>query len=414
MTTERTGPPEVTGEAFGFGPEEDTAFLSDHPEPTPPQAPAPTAPEGQVPPPAEPQALPEAQPPVTGQPATEPQPGAPEAGSEVPGEPAPEQTPAERLYAGKFKTPEDLEAGYSNARRIQMETAQRAQRIEAEARQREQLLLEQLQQAAATLAQLDQGAVPTYDPSRLFTATELDQLRQLPPERQQQIIAQRQGQSRPPQIDPTQVQAQIEQQAQERARQVIAEQQEAQRTAEVQAAITTFRAAHPDAMPGTETDMMMSAIIDQLVRDEDGTPNPDNFQFTPESLEIVYQLANEPRLHQAVMDLYVDPNPTMIEFVREAMDNPRLYTLAKAQPTLMDTPEGRQIMREQAGIAQVVGQAVAAAQPPTQEQMRRAAAVEGPSAGAPVDGAPRPQADFMDEMAAAYNGTKPVIPALGV
>lgn len=305
----------------------------------------------------------EAQPPPQQAPVQAPEPPAQgeQSQEQQPGESADEH--AQRLYAGRYQSIEDLEAGYRHIQGLQKRTAEKERATSQKAQQYEAWL----RQAIPIVKQAQQ------------------QRQQLPPD----DFGDGADFS-----DPAQLQQFVNQQVEQRLaserkniRQEVVRGQTQQQTNQ---AIQSFAQAHNDIV-GTEREEEVANVIREL-----------QAPVTVENLETALELVNNPRLRQMVDDLYADPtDPNMLQAAKEAVQNPALAEIYLAQPDLTTTPHGQSWARKQASLPQMVTQAQAQAQGsvPNQEQMRRAAHVETGGTGVPVQGAPgqRPVADEMDE-----------------
>lgn len=366
----KPGTPTQTGEVFGYQfaqEEESSATPNDWSDAALDREASDVAPEvTQEPAPAEPSATPQEQ--EQGQPdeGSTPDPGQEQAPE---GESAEAQ--AARLYAGRYRTPEELEKGYKNIQRLQTRTQAERQRAELEAQQ----LRAALQEVRPYLEQLraDPGSVDDgfHDPTQL----DADQLRAL-----------------------------IDKQVSQRVQQVQQQTQAEQTRQELRRTVESFIATHPDAAPGTELDEAIGDVLAEFQTDAEGNRRFDLFPVTEGNLEVAYTLAKEPDLRNMVVELDLVPNTENIEIAREAVSNPALAEVLLANPTLVDTEHGLNFARKQAALPGMYADAAQRGAAPSPEQARRAAYVETGGTGAPVMSAPGANPpDPFDEAIAAYN-----------
>lgn len=346
MAKNEDGAPEVTGEAFGDWsslPKEETDWLQDEPTET-------TEVTAEVQD-AEPAAA-ETSAPAEG-----------ESQAEGTGETPPESQPSEpeKLYLGKYRTPEDLEAGYKNIQRQEAKARERAAALEDRSFQLEQALRQVAQHLMA----------------------------------QEATVPDAQGQQR---VDPRMLQGLVDQRVQQQATQAQAQQLKVQVNSEVEA----FRQAYPEVQDGTPLDDDMSQVIYEFQETEDGNLDHDLFPVNRDNLEIAYVLAKNPPLYQKVLEHDLKPSEDNLRLAAECLGNPRLDKIFLAEPHLLETEAGVELAKERASLPDIVATAQAAARP-NAEAARRAAFVETGGTGAPVQGAPgnRP-VDPMDEAVAAY------------
>lgn len=363
-----TGTP--SGEAFGMqapasgtdDPLSDDFQLEAPAEPQTPEAPAAT--------PEAPEADPlEDTPPASTETTETPEtPETPEAPADGTPQPQAGETPEEaeaRKFAGRYQSVEDLEAGYKNIQRLQSRTAQ-------ELRDKEQQLLQmQAYLAAQQQARPNQQIAPqeTFDAS-----------------------------------DPRQLQALIDDRvAKETARATQTVQQQAL-AATVNQAIDQFRQERPDVVQGSPIDEQMAQIVLEFQRNADGRISHDLFPVTVDNLNVAYELAQDARLHNAVVELDLVPNRENLEIAKEALGSEDFYQELLAEPHLLDTPAGLAVARKRAALPPIVSNAQARAAGPTPEEARKKAFVETGGSGAPTSGAPgnRPR-DEMDEAISEWN-----------
>lgn len=288
---------------------------------------------------------------------------APEQQEEVEAEVEAAPSQPERLYLGKYKTPEDLEHGFKNV-----------QRLEAKARERADALEQRSQELEAALRQVAQHLMAQE-------ATSQDGLQ-------------------PGQVDPRMLNGLVEQKLNHQQ----AAQQAEQLRSQVNSEIASFREAFPEVQDGTAIDDDMSKIVYEFQEDDQGALNHDLFPVTRQNLEIAYVLAKNPALYDAVIELDLKPTEDNLHLANECVSNPRLRKIFEAEPHLLETDAGVELARERAQLPNIVASAQTRARP-NPEAARRAAYVETGGTGAPVQGAPgnRPK-DPMDEAIAAYHG----------
>lgn len=329
--------PKVTGEAFGDWSSldsEDTDWLRDDPS------------DGTE---------------ATAEEATEETPEPEVEGEEGSGE-QPESQPQERLYLGKYKTPEDLEAGYKNVQRLEARARERAEALESRSSQLEAALRQVAQHLMAQEAagQVDENGQPQVDPRML-----------------QGLVDQR-----------------VSQQAAQAQAQVL--------KAQVNNEVASFREAYPEVQDGTDIDDFMSQVIYEFQATEEGNLNHDLFPINRDNLEIAYVLAKNPPLYDKVLEHDLRPTEDNLRLAAECLGNQKLDLIFQAEPHLLETEAGVQLARERASLPAMVANAQAKARP-NPEAMRKQSFVETGGTGAPVQGAPgaRPS-DPMDEAVAAY------------
>lgn len=371
------GTPTQTGEAFGH----EFAFASDE-EPTNGWTDQALFDEASTEAPTEPaQAAPPTEPVVTPQ-QGEPEPPAEEGAAPTPTAEQPEaQAPAEaeteaekqeRLYAGRYKTVDELEQGYKGIQGLQGRQVKELQRKELEN-----------QQLRAALEQV----VP--------------------------YLEERQGLQQPAQaLDPTQltaeqlqavIQQQVDQRVGQATQQVTQQSQQQAAQQQMRQAVESFMATHPDVAPGTPLDMAVGEVLAELQTDRQGQRRADLFPVTAPNLEVAYELAKEPALRNMVGELDLVPNNETIEIAKEVVSNPALAEVLLANPVLIDSDHGLAYARKQAQLPGMYSQAAERVAQPTPEQQRRAAYVETGGTGAPVTQAPgaTPQ-DEMDEAIVSF------------
>lgn len=204
----------------------------------------------------------------------------------------------EVLYAGKYKTPQELEKGYRNSRDQARRAAERAKAYE-EAAKTAQLQLQQqqnaLNQAVAYIQQLE------YMRQNQPQIDEFGQPAQAPA--QQQIG-----------VDPRLVPYYVEQSVAEREvalRQQLQAEFEAQREQQArEASIYGFYDKHPEVEPGSPVDADVRETLRAFEEAwGDWEPDPSN----PDTLEIAYEATQNPELRR-VLELnpqYVDSDEGM-------------------------------------------------------------------------------------------------------
>ena len=356
------------------------------PEPAAPAAP-PQAPEPQQQPAPQPPAQQPAEQPT---PTPEPQqPQAPEGQpSATPQEQQQQAQEEARKWAGRYDTPEQMEEGYKNIRRLQVRTAERAAQIEAERAQDRQKMADLLNRLQPVLANPDiqallQGApgVPSQ-PQVDFT--------QMTPEQQQAYIR-----------------GEAQRMAQAQVQEVTQQQQTQQADAEVRMVVQTFLNSNPDIVPGSELDMALGDVMAEFQTDSQGNHRPELFPYSLQNLDAAKQLALDPALHKTVVDLDLVPDNETLAIAREAQQNPAFFKQLKANPTYVDSAEGLELAREMAQLPGLYANAAQAAAPPTPDQMRLAAQVESGGTGAPVTSAPgEVPLDEFDEALASWQGSQ--------
>lgn len=360
------------------------------PPPAEPQQPAPQPQPTPAPEPAQP-AQPQPQAPQQPQPQ---QPQAPEGAQPTATPQEQQQQAAEeaRKWAGRYATPEQLEEGYKNIRRLQVQTAERAaqdrQRYETERLQVAQLL-QQLQPVLAdpdVRARLQGVALPGAQPGQAAPPPDLSQM------------------------TPEQFQAYVRSEAQrvasQQVQQVTQQQQSQQADNEVRMVVQTFLNSNPDVVPGSEMDHAIGDVMAELQTDSEGNHRPELFPYSLQNLEAAKQLAADPALFKTVVDLDLVPDSDTLAIAREAQQNPAFYKQLRANPTYVDTPEGIELAREMASLPGLYANAAQAAAPPSPEAMRLAAQVESGGTGAPMTSAPGqvPMDEFDEAIASWQSG----------
>lgn len=209
-----------------------------------------------------------------------------------------EQEVVERLYANKYKTPEDLERGYSERsdmwrRALEQARAEEALRIQVEqekARYEEAFrqIIPTLEQAAAQNQQMHQWAKQYQEATG-----------ELPPGYTPPPV-----QQGPPAMGPTEVQRLMDERlAAERAamQEQFSRQQEA---ASLAAAVDSFYETHPEVEPYGALDTEITDAKRYLetsdqwagVRNPDGTYGIETDPTDPGTLEVLYEASRRPAL----------------------------------------------------------------------------------------------------------------------
>jgi len=281
------------------------------------------------------------------------QPGqAPPAEEEAPeGETAEEE--AARLYANRFPTVQGLEDGYTEVRNAFTKVTMENSSLRAEYEAQQQALADQQQQIGAILEMM-QTQLSETDPD---FADELRKRMEI-----QRAVAQR--------VEP--LQQQLTQQQQLAQQQIVVEQERAQ----ARGAVERFMAAHPEVVPGSETDNLIVARY--------------------------IELAN------AGVELDVT-NPEHYEIAYEASQNPTFMAELMMAPNAVKIPGGVARVRERSGAtiaAAAVGRdnSAPAARGPVRKRLETF--VETGSGGAPLEGAPgeKPTDEF-DEAWSYYKSS---------
>lgn len=273
-----------------------------------------------------------------------------------------EETPAETLLFGKWKSEDDLYESYRNIQAADQRNRDRAAAAELQAQQAQGKAqeLEQMLQEVALRLQADQGSSQAHE-----------QLQQM----QAQVAQQAQARQ--------QAQAQQEQQA--RAVQIQ----------EVTKEIDDFRVAYPDSKNVEDS---MAAIILDFQKDDEGALINELFPVNRENLEVAYVLAKNPVLKKEVLDLDLIPTEENLLLAKEAVENPELGKVLRANPQVLqrDDNVGIDWARQQAALPSIVTRATDATD--RAQEKRKQAYVETGGTGAPVAQPPgsRP-ADPMDE-----------------
>lgn len=296
---------------------------------------------------------------------------------EVPTQPS-ETSPDEPHLARKYQQDwSKADQGYRNLQRM-YSREQVARQAEAERR-------EQLEAALRQMAPLLQQQAQQYQPEVEFDP-----------------------------FDPNSVAAYIESQVVERTTEAqqaqMAALQQQQFAESVNGAIASFRQEHPEVAPGSDLDESVAGIMLELQTVTPGErPDPELFPVSTENLSYALELAQNPALYEAVIDLDLLPDSETIQLAKEALANPALYQELKAQPELLDNDVGIEVARRRANLPGVVQQAAAAgvSNARNPQAMKQRAHVETGGTGAPAAGAPgaQPQ-DEMDEAILAWRGQR--------
>ena len=290
-------------------------------------------------------------------------------------------------------------------------------------------------QATGTTEEEQQDAGIEHDPRfknlrRLQTqqAEELKLVRERAEQMQaalQQVAPLLQGQQAPGEaefdpFDPNSVARYIEEQVAaktaEQAQTFTREATVTQMRQEIDSAVSAFRQANPDVAEGSELDQRVAAVmLDIQTPSDSDRPDINLYPVTVENLGIAKQLALEPDLYQAVTDLDLLPDEETVQIARDAMANPALYEELKAQPELLDSPEGIKVAYRRANVSQQVqnlpGQIQAAAaagvRQAVPQRMRQQAHVETGGTGAPASAAPGAKpVDEFDEAVEDWTATR--------
>lgn len=217
-------------------------------------------------------------------------------------------------------------------------------------------------------------------------------------------------------FDPESVARFIEQQVHERTQQqaqVFTRQQSAaQMRQEIDQTVSAFRQENPDVAEGSELDQRVAAVMLDIQTPDDGDrPDVNLYPVTLDNLRIAKQLALEPTLYQAVVDLDLLPDEETVQIARDALANPALYEEFKAQPELLDSEHGIRAAYRRAGMAaqikslpgQVQEAAARGVKSAMPARMRQQAYVETGGTGAPASSAPGQRAgDDFDEVVDVY------------
>jgi hypothetical protein len=305
-----------------------------------------------------------------GQQPSSPQVVAPEAGQTPaqgdPGQTAEGQTPDEApsqdtLIGGRFKDVDTLLKSYNDLRKEYNQTLSR----EREAARRLQEAQLQVQQPQAA-----QGLTPEEAQMLLNNPQALEQY----------------------------LNAQVERKVETKVQGLQNEQLREHLTAVAE----QFMTAHPEVTPNSPLDEAMGEVINFFQKDDKtGELVYEWFPVTRENLEYAYEMGKDPSLFQAVKELDMIPNERNLSIAKEAVADPAFRKALKANLTALEdeTGEALDYVRRVSKIPGLYEDAVAAAQPPSPEQVRMAAHVETGGTGAPIQTAPgqRPQRDELDE-----------------
>jgi hypothetical protein len=330
----------MTGQPQQDVPDPFAVFADGVPEETPSAPAQPTEPAETVEtPPAEPGGA-EGTPPAEA--------GGTEAPSGEPETPAPPQeTPEGQFsFAGRtFPTREQAEQSYHNMQAMSTRAQQERDAIQQQALQYE----EALRQVAPYLQQMNQQQM-----ANLPELGDIDLSDPNAPQAIQQVIDQR-VEARLNEALGQMSQAQMEQQ--EKTQTWVAQNEYVR---QAQGAVETFRGRHPDAAPGTPVDLAMGQTMSQLRMD--------------------------PR------------DPDVLDIVYDAVQNPVLGNVLSVNPHYAATPQGRDLLRQLAGLAaSAPGGTPAAGQA---ARPRPVAHVETGGSGAPTSSPPgsRPEKDEVQQV----------------
>lgn len=299
-----------------------------------------------------------------------------------------EEEPSEEepLIFGRFKDLTQAETSYKHMQALQKRTAEESAALRERAERADQLeryfqqvrpVLEQLKQ------QRQQPQVPEdFDPT-----------------------------------DPQQLQAYIDQTVQARLKategqfnQKLTQQQlEQQRRAEFDAAQAFWR-DHPDAAPETDIDTEIGLIVRELRKGKDGKQVPEAFPLTRENLEIAYSLAVQPQLREVVEALVLDPTDDIIMArATEAIENPQLVKVLKANPDWITTEEGMELAKQHANLPTIVADVKQQATAPDPRQDPRRAFVATGGNGSVNTGPSGEPKDEFDEALEYWQSTRDTI-----
>jgi hypothetical protein len=284
-----------TGSAFGFPedtlpPEEGADPLLEGLAETPEAPEAPETPE--EPEPAEPAAPAEPQetPPEPEQPAEPPAPEAAEGAPEEEEEGEPEPAQPQRLYAGRYRSIEDFEAGY---RHMQAKASRDAQRRQ-DAEDRLTQMQDALQRAAPVIEQY------------------------LRDQQRQRLEGYDYEQDQQPQgLDPVAAQREAQRAAQEEIQRFRSEQERNEAIRQAERAVAEFQKEHPEVAPDSELDSQMAEVIESL-----------NLEVNPETLGIAFEAAQDSDLR------------TVLEAQPELVDNDAGLHYARMQASLAKMARG--------------------------------------------------------------------------
>lgn len=348
-------------------PEDVEAMFADEPTPAPEEQPAPEAEVTETPEPETP---------------AEPQPQEPEAPAE--GEPTeepaqPQEPEAEaRMWAGKYKSPEELENAYghqvASATRLAQERAQ-IQRERDELRAGLEQARPLLEQIIAQQRQPQQPQVPED-----FDYTDPQAVAEFVRQQNQQYQAE--------------LQAQMQQTLAQQQQQLRQQQEFETKRNE----FLTWQQENPDVVPGTDMWTAMNNVIYEFQFDPaKGQPVEENFPLNRQSFQVAKTLAAEPQVFEMSRRLqFVPTDDADIALLRDAVSTPALADHLEANPNYLESLKGHSIARQLAGMPQAVTQAqqnAVDASKEAAEAQRRAAYVESDSPGTPAQAAPGDRPD---------------------
>lgn len=273
--------------------------------------------------------------------------------AEVEGE-AEEAPEGEPLYAGRYRSVEDLEKGYKE--------------FQAQYTRQQQELLSQRQEMEKLKEQ----------------STETQQLFSQMAPLMQEVLA---GDD-PEMLERLQAQQLIAQQVEEKVAPMREQMESARQQQEMVAHIAAFRARHPDVAPNTQADFEVAQVVRDL----------DLRVADPDALEIAYEAHRWPGLRTVLV-----ASPHLVD-----SDEGMNYARVQAQQLFgpQNGAPGQQPQQPQQPQA-VPQQAGTATRPPVAAP-RGTAFVETGGAGAPVQAAPgeRPQGDEFDSALQAWASEK--------
>lgn len=256
-----------------------------------------------------------------------------------------EQQTAERLYAGKYRSPEDMEKAYEQ---ITVGFTRQAQE-NAAYRQAQEQLQSQLAEQGQYISQITQ-----------FLQA---QMAENDPEFAEQFQQQQAMQQ--------QVAQQIDQRVTPLEQRITTDQQGQQKMAAMQQAAAGFYQRHTDMVPGSPEDIAMTqGIVEMMNR---GVP----------------------------IDL---ANPEHLDVALEAARNDRLAAELMLSPQALQIPGGVDVLRQRAGATIAPPTGAPEGTPPAKQPARQRveAFVETGSGGAPAKGAPGRTPDEFDDAWASF------------
>lgn len=307
----------------------------------------------------------------------------PEQPAEKPEAEQPTETPQEaeaKKWAGKYKSPEDLEAAYANMNAEATRMSQELRNVRMSVEERDRKIAEYaefVEKAKPIIDQMTAQQPPVMDPDdpNFNMQAVIDyQVSQ----RVEKELAERMGQ-----VDKT---------FEQRQSQLTQEQETNRARTEFQAFLRDNQdVANPDGIAALDSVFKtLQSVHDpstgQVVR------KPEEFSYTTQNFHIAKQFVSEPRLFNTARNLgFIPSDDEDMQLIRDATDNQALYEVLRAIPDYLATPEGHIVARRQAGLPEVVSQAQAQAsqaQQQAQTAERNAAFVETDTPGAPAPTAP--------------------------